>query len=66
MRRDCLDAPKYGNDDNYANLIVTDIVDYTEHRINQHKSLYARQNHGTLSQSFNTPLGGMIGATPNG
>lgn len=66
MRRDCLNAPKYGNDDNYADLIVTDIVDYTEHRINQHKSLYARQIHGTLSQSFNTPLGGMIGATPNG
>ncbi|HEY8891194.1 MAG TPA: choline trimethylamine-lyase [Clostridium sp.] len=66
IRRDCLDAPKYGNDDNYADLIVTDIVDYTEHRINQHKSLYARQIHGTLSQSFNTPLGGMIGATPNG
>lgn len=66
IRHDCLDAPKYGNDDNYADLITTDIVDYTEHRINQHKSLYARQIHGTLSQSFNTPLGGMIGATPNG
>ncbi len=63
---DCIYAPKYGNDDNYADLIATDIVDYTEHRINQHKSLYARQIHGTLSQSFNTPLGGMIGATPNG
>lgn len=66
MRRDCLGAPKYGNDDNYADLIARDIVDYTEKRINQHKSLYARQIHGTLSQSFNTPLGGMIGATPDG
>ncbi len=66
MRRHCLDAPKYGNDDTYADLIAADIVDYTEKRINQHKSLYARQIHGTLSQSFNTPLGGMIGATPNG
>jgi choline trimethylamine-lyase len=65
-RRDCLAAPKYGNDDNYADLIATDIVDYTEKRINQHKSLYANQIHGTLSQSFNTPLGEMIGATPNG
>jgi formate C-acetyltransferase len=34
--------------------------------MNQHKSLYSKQIHGTLSQSFNTPLGGMIGATPNG
>ncbi len=66
IHRDCLDAPKYGNDVNFADLIATDIVDYTENRINQHKSLYARQIHGTLSQSFNTPLGGMIGATPNG
>lgn len=66
MRRDCIAAPKYGNDDDYADLIARDIIDYTERRINQHKSLYARQIHGTLSQSFNTPLGGMIGATPNG
>jgi len=66
MRHDCLDAPKYGNDDNYADLIARGIVDYTEHTINQHKSLYARQIHGTLSQSFNTPLGRKIGATPNG
>lgn len=63
---DCTNSPKYGNDEDYADLIATDIVDYTEYRINQHKSLYARQIHGTLSQSFNTPLGGMIGATPNG
>ncbi len=66
IHRDCLDAPKYGNDVDYADLIAKDIVDYTENRINGHKSLYARQIHGTLSQSFNTPLGGMIGATPNG
>jgi formate C-acetyltransferase len=66
IRRDCQNAPKYGNDDDYADLIAADVVDYTEKRINQHKSLYAKQIHGTLSQSFNTPLGEMIGATPNG
>jgi len=66
IRHDCLEAPKYGNDDDYADFIAKDIVDYTEHRINEHKSLYAKQIHGTLSQSFNTPLGEMIGATPNG
>ncbi|MCB2290782.1 choline trimethylamine-lyase [Clostridium sp. CS001] len=66
IQRDCIEAPKYGNDVDYADLIAKDIIDYTEQRINQHKSLYARQIHGTLSQSFNTPLGGMIGATPNG
>ncbi|SCY91223.1 choline trimethylamine-lyase [Desulfoluna spongiiphila] len=66
IRRDCLSAPKYGNDDDYADLITRDIVDYTEKTINQHTSLYARLIHGTLSQSFNTPLGEMVGATPNG
>ena len=66
IKRDCLDAPKYGNDDDYADFIAADIVDYTEKKTNQHKSLYARKIHGTLSQSFNTPLGGLVGATPNG
>ena len=66
IRRDCLNAPKYGNDDDYADLIAKEIVDYTEQKFNSYKSLYARQIHGTLSQSFNTPLGGMVGATPDG
>lgn len=66
LRRDCKNAPKYGNDDLYADQIAADIVDYTERQMNQHRSLYARHIHGTLSQSFNTPLGGMIGATPDG
>jgi len=66
IHRDCLNAPKYGNDDNYADMIAKEIVDYTEAKMNSYKSLYARQIHGTLSQSFNTPLGEMIGATPDG
>ncbi|WP_239060963.1 choline trimethylamine-lyase [Desulfovibrio sp. JC022] len=66
LRNDCLGAPKFGNDDDYADLITSDIIDYTEKTINGHKSLYARMIHGTLSQSFNTPLGEMIGATPDG
>jgi formate C-acetyltransferase len=66
IHRDCLNAPKYGNDDDYADIIAKEIVDYTEKKMNSYKSLYARQIHGTLSQSFNTPLGEMIGATPDG
>jgi formate C-acetyltransferase len=66
IRKDCLNAPKYGNDDEYADLIAADIIDYTEKKINSKKSLYARMIHGTLSQSFNTPLGEMIAATPDG
>lgn len=66
VRRDCLDAPKFGNDDDFADLIAADIVAYTETNINQYSSLYSRMIHGTLSQSFNTPLGELIAATPNG
>lgn len=66
IHKDCLNAPKYGNDDDYADMIAKEIIDYTEAKMNSYKSLYARQIHGTLSQSFNTPLGGMIGATPDG
>ncbi len=62
----CKEAPKYGNNDDYADLIARDLVDYTEQRMNAQKSLFAYQIHGTLSQSFNTPLGEMVGATPNG
>ncbi len=63
---DCQNAPKYGNDDDYVDFIARDIVDYTEEKMNAYPSLYAKQIHGTLSQSFNTPLGEMIGAMPNG
>jgi formate C-acetyltransferase len=66
MRRECQNAPKFGNDDDFADLIAADVIDYTEKTMNGHKSLYARMIHGTLSQSFNTPLGEMIGATPDG
>ncbi|MFT5730236.1 MAG: choline trimethylamine-lyase [Desulforhopalus sp.] len=66
MRRDCDKAPKFGNDEDYVDSITADIIDYTEKSMNQHQSLYARMIHGTLSQSFNTPLGEMIGATANG
>lgn len=66
IQRDCKKAPKYGNDDSYADLIAAEIIEYTENRMNNTKSLYAHHIHGTLSQSFNTPLGEMVGATPNG
>lgn len=66
IRKDCLAVPKYGNDIDYTDSIAAGIVDYTERALNKHQSLYARHIHGTLSQSFNTPLGGMVGATPDG
>ncbi|EPL3993006.1 pyruvate formate lyase family protein [Providencia stuartii] len=66
VRADCRSAPKYGNDLDTVGIIARDIVDYTEREMNRPPSLFTRHIHGTLSQSFNTPLGGMIGATPDG
>ena len=66
MRQDCLDAPKYGNDDDYADHFVADIVYFTEHIHSQFKTLYSRLSHGTLSISNNTPFGQMTGASANG
>lgn len=66
MRKDCLDAPKYGNDDDYADLIAADLINFTEMEHRQYKTLYSVLSHGTLSISNNTPLGQMTGASANG
>ncbi len=66
IRTDCLNAPKYGNDDDYADLIAADLVDFTEHEHRKYKTLYSTLSHGTLSISNNTPFGQMTGASANG
>lgn len=66
IRTDCLNAPKYGNDDDYADLIAADLVDFTEHEHRKYKTLYSILSHGTLSISNNTPFGQMTGASANG
>lgn len=66
IRNDCLKAPKYGNDDDYADLIAADIINFTEMEHRQYKTLYSILSHGTLSISNNTPFGQMTGASANG
>jgi formate C-acetyltransferase len=66
MRADCLAAPKYGNDDDYADLICTDLINFTEMEHRKYKTLFAQMSHGTLSISNNTPFGQMTGASANG
>ncbi|MFZ7101206.1 MAG: choline trimethylamine-lyase [Peptococcaceae bacterium] len=66
LRTDCLQAPKYGNDDDYADLIAADIVVWTERMHNSFKMLYSHFTHGTLSISNNTPIGEITGASANG
>lgn len=66
IKRDCLDAPKYGNDDDYADYICNDIINFTEREHTKYRTLYSRLCHGTLSISNNTPFGQMTGASANG
>lgn len=66
MRTDCLNAPKYGNDDDYVDEIAADIVIWTERIHNSFKMLFSNFSHGTLSISNNTPIGEITGATANG
>lgn len=66
LRRDCLNAPKFGNDDNYADDFALDITEWTERECRDYKMLYSTMSHGTLSISNNTPIGELTNATPNG
>lgn len=66
IRAACQGAMKYGNDIDEVDDIARDVIAYTERKMNSYPSLYAHHIHGTLSQSFNTPLGEMVGATPDG
>ncbi|MFV0422499.1 choline trimethylamine-lyase [Oleidesulfovibrio sp.] len=63
---DCLAAPKYGNDDDYADMIAADLVHFTETEHRKFKTLYSVLSHGTLSISNNTPFGQLLGASANG
>ncbi len=66
IKADCLAAPKYGNDDDYADLIAADLVNFTEAEHRKYKTLYSVLSHGTLSISNNTPFGMLLGASANG
>jgi len=66
VKSDCLKAPKYGNDDDYVDLIAADLVNFTEKEHRKFKTLYSVMCHGTLSISNNTPFGQLTGATANG
>ncbi|MGY0394701.1 choline trimethylamine-lyase [Fusobacterium sp.] len=66
LRKDCLAAPKYGNDDDYVDYMATELINFTEMEHRKYKTLYSVLSHGTLSISNNTPLGQLTGATANG
>ncbi len=66
IKADCLAAPKYGNDDDYADMIAADLINFTEMEHRKYKTLYSVLSHGTLSISNNTPFGQLTGASAGG
>ena len=63
---DCKAAPKYGNDEDYADLIAADLINFTEVEHRKFKTLYSVLSHGTLSIPNNIPFGQLTGATAGG
>ena len=66
IKADCLAAPKYGNADDYADMIAADLINFTEMEHRKYKTLYSVLSHGTLSISNNTPFGQLTGASAGG
>ena len=66
LKNDCMNAPKYGNDDDYVDNIASDLISFTEVEHRKYKTLYSILSHGTLSISNNTPFGQLTGASANG
>jgi pyruvate-formate lyase len=67
IRQMCLNAPKYGNDDPYADLIGREVEGYMVSYAHQFKNLYG----GSVDIDYtpvtaHVPLGKALGATPNG
>lgn len=66
IKTNCVNAPKFGNDDDYADLIAADLISFTELEHRKYHTLYSVLSHGTLSISNNTPFGQLTGASANG
>ena len=67
MRRDALGAPKYGNDDDYADRLAVEISDFYHQEISAYTDLFGSKfNSAFMGISNYIPAGGIIGATPDG
>jgi formate C-acetyltransferase len=60
-------APKFGNDDDYVDSIVNEVLIHASNEVAKHKSFAgARPNASAVSVTANIPLGRVIGALPDG
>ena len=67
LRRMCLEAPKYGNDDDYADLIAKDLYRFLAKTITKFDyTLGGKHQPGGISISSMWAGGAITGATPDG
>ena len=66
VQKMCLEAPKYGNDDERADGLVGEIFTYTVDQFEKYDTKFGRMTMGMLPVSGNTPIGKWVGALPSG
>lgn len=66
IQKMCLDAPKYGNDDELADGMVGEIFTFIADEFESYNTKFGPMTVGMLPVSGNTPLGTMVGALPSG
>lgn len=62
----CVDAPKYGNDNESVDNIADEIYTFIADEIEKYSSKFGKMTPGILPVSGNTPFGLEIGALPSG
>lgn len=62
----CLEAPKYGNDDEEVNALTADLFTFIADLIESYDSKFGHMTAGILPVSGNTPFGLEVGALPSG
>lgn len=59
-------GPKYGNDDDYVDSLVKEVLDLVYHELKKYKTVRGIYAPCTQSISANVPFGEYVGATPDG
>jgi len=62
----CIEAPKYGNDDERADWIVGEVFTYIVDQFEKYDTKFGKMTTGMLPVSGNTPIGEWVGALPSG
>lgn len=66
IQKQCLEAPKYGNDDERADWIVGELFTYVVDQFEKYNTKFGKMTTGMLPVSGNTPIGKWVGALPSG